>query len=74
MPREKKREGMSEALCKRFPLGAVSFFVFLLQRAEEGKRSPSWMANWGHRGIFPKEHAKQITKAVQCVGNSLSAH
>ena len=33
--------GMSEALCKRFPLGAVSFFVFLLQRAEEGKRSPN---------------------------------
>jgi hypothetical protein len=36
---------MSEALCKRFPLGVVSFFALLLQRAEEAKRSPNWMAN-----------------------------
>jgi hypothetical protein len=33
--------GMSEALCKQFPFGVVSFFAFLLQRAEEGKRSPN---------------------------------
>jgi Winged helix-turn helix len=37
--------GMSESLCKRFLFGTVSVFVFLLQRAEEEKRSPNWMAN-----------------------------
>ena len=37
---------VSEVLCKRFPLGIVSFCVLLLQRAEEAKRSPNWMANW----------------------------
>jgi F0F1-type ATP synthase membrane subunit a len=42
---EAPTRGMSEVLCKRFPLGVVSFFAFLLQRAAEGKRSPNWMAN-----------------------------
>ena len=38
--------GVSEFLCKRFPLGIISFCVLLLQHAEEAKRSPNWMANW----------------------------
>jgi transposase-like protein len=37
--------GLSEALCKQFPFRVVSSFALLLQRAEEAKRSPNWMAN-----------------------------
>jgi hypothetical protein len=38
--------GLSEALCKRFPLGVVSFFVFSALKKENARRTEWQTGPW----------------------------